>query len=82
MSVEGTTDSVFTDFIRRIRAGDNTAAAELVRRYEPFIRRAVRVQLDGRRLCRLLDSTDVCQSVLASFFLRNRLPLQCLGVSE
>ena len=60
----------FADFVRRIRAGDEQAAAELVRQYEPLIRREVRLHLEDRRLCRLFDSMDVCQSVLASFFLR------------
>jgi RNA polymerase sigma-70 factor (ECF subfamily) len=62
--------STFTDFVRRVRAGDEQAAAELVRQYEPLIRREVRLRLEERRLCRLLDSVDVCQSVLMSFFLR------------
>jgi RNA polymerase sigma-70 factor (ECF subfamily) len=62
--------STFADFVRRIRAGDEQAAAELVRQYEPLIRREVRLQLEDRRLCRLFDSMDVCQSVLASFFVR------------
>jgi RNA polymerase sigma-70 factor (ECF subfamily) len=61
----------FQDLIRRIRAGDPEAAAELVRRYEPTIRRAVRVRLVDARLGALLDSLDVCQSVLASFFVRS-----------
>jgi RNA polymerase sigma-70 factor (ECF subfamily) len=60
----------FSQFVSRIRAGDAQAAAELVRRYEPFIRRAVRLRLEDRRLGRLFDSMDVCQSVLASFFVR------------
>lgn len=60
----------YTDFIRRIRAGDGEAAAELVRRYEPLIRREVRLHLEDRRLRRVFDSMDVCQSVLASFFVR------------
>jgi RNA polymerase sigma-70 factor (ECF subfamily) len=60
----------YTDFILRIRAGDEQAAAELVRRYESLIRREVRLQLEDRRLNRLFDSMDVCQSVLASFFVR------------
>jgi RNA polymerase sigma-70 factor (ECF subfamily) len=58
------------DLIRRVRAGDGQAAAELVRRYEPLIRREVRLNLEDRRLERLFDSMDVCQSVLASFFVR------------
>jgi RNA polymerase sigma-70 factor (ECF subfamily) len=60
----------FADFIRRIRAGDEQAAAEMVRRYEPLIRREVRLSLEDRRLCRLFDSMDICQSVLKSFFFR------------
>ena len=62
--------NTFADFLRRIRAGDQQAAAELVRRYEPLIRREVRLHLEDQRLGRLFDSMDVCQSVLASFFLR------------
>jgi RNA polymerase sigma-70 factor (ECF subfamily) len=60
----------FLELIRRVRAGDQSAAVEVVRRYEPAIRRVVRLQLRDPRLRRILDSMDVCQSVLASFFLR------------
>lgn len=60
----------FTDFIQRIRAGDDQAAEELVRRYEPLIRREVRLRMEDERLNRAFDSMDVCQSVLASFFVR------------
>jgi RNA polymerase sigma-70 factor (ECF subfamily) len=60
----------FAEFIRRIRAGDDQAARELVDRYEPVIRREVRLRLRDPRLYSRFDWTDVCQSVLASFFLR------------
>jgi RNA polymerase sigma-70 factor (ECF subfamily) len=60
----------FEDLIRRVRAGEQDAAAELVRRYERPIRRAVRFRLADPRLGAVLDSMDVCQSVLASFFVR------------
>jgi RNA polymerase sigma-70 factor (ECF subfamily) len=62
--------ATFADFMRRIRAGDEEAAVEMVRRYEPLIRREIRLSLEDRRLCRLFDSMDVCQSVLKSFFVR------------
>jgi RNA polymerase sigma-70 factor (ECF subfamily) len=62
--------SSFDELIRRVRAWDQEAAAELVRRYEPAIRRAVRFRLAGSPLTGLLDSMDICQSVLGSFFLR------------
>lgn len=60
----------FEQQIRQVRAGDQQAAAELVRRYEPFIRRAARNRLRSSPLRRVLDSLDVCQSVLASLFHR------------
>jgi RNA polymerase sigma factor (sigma-70 family) len=63
----------FRALIARVRAGDEQAAAELVRRYEPAIRRAARVRLVDTRLNRLLDSMDICQSVMASFFVRAAL---------
>ena len=62
--------AAFADFIRRIRAGDDRAARELVRLYEPVIRREVRLRLRDPRLKTRLDWTDVCQSVMASFFVR------------
>ena len=64
------TGNRFADFIRRIRAGDRDAAEQLVREYEPLIRREIRLRLSDRRLQRIFDSMDVCQSVMASFFVR------------
>lgn len=62
----------YADFIGRVRAGDEQAAEELVRRYEPEIRVEVRVwlRMHHPRLRRVFDSMDICQSVLASFFVR------------
>jgi RNA polymerase sigma-70 factor (ECF subfamily) len=42
----------------------------LVRRYEPAIRRVVRFKLSDPRLRRLIDTVDICQGVLGSFFVR------------
>jgi RNA polymerase sigma factor (sigma-70 family) len=60
----------FQELIRRVRAGDPEAATELVRRYEPELRRAVRMRLTDPHLRRKYDSVDICQSVLANFFVR------------
>src|SRR5260370_8371739 len=60
----------FEVLIRRVRAGDDKAAEEIVRRYEPSIRLAIRARLTDPGLRRLLDSVDICQSVLGSFFVR------------
>lgn len=63
----------FAELIRRVRAGDEQAAADLVRRYEPEIRCEVRLRLRHSRVRRFVDSMDICQSVLASFFARAAL---------
>ena len=63
-------DAEFAGFLLRIRAGDAQAAEELVRRYESLIRREVRLKLHDPSLHRVLDSVDICQSVMASFFVR------------
>lgn len=60
----------FQELIRRVRQGDQQAAAEVVRQYESAIRRAVRFRLTDPQLRRVCDSVDVCQSVLGSFFVR------------
>ncbi len=61
-------DLDFVEFLRRIRTGDEAAARELVRRFEPLIRREVRMRIGDDRLNRAFDSVDVSQSVLACFF--------------
>jgi RNA polymerase sigma-70 factor (ECF subfamily) len=63
-------DESFRGLIRRVRAGDAEAATRLVRCYEPTIRMVIRRRLTNPALRRVLDSMDVCQSVLASFFVR------------
>jgi RNA polymerase sigma-70 factor (ECF subfamily) len=65
MAAEG-----FADFLARVRAGDEAAAAELVRQYEPLIRREIRMRLTDPSLLRLVSASDICQSVLLSFFVR------------
>jgi RNA polymerase sigma-70 factor (ECF subfamily) len=60
----------FQELFRRVQAGDSGAAAELVRTYEPELRRYVRMRMTDPRLRRMLDSSDICQSVLGNFFLR------------
>jgi RNA polymerase sigma factor (sigma-70 family) len=72
----------FREVIRRVRAGDGHAAAELVREYEPLIRREVRLHLDDERLRRVFDSMDITQSVLKSFFLRTAAGEYDLDSSE
>jgi RNA polymerase sigma-70 factor (ECF subfamily) len=69
-------EAEFGDLLRRVRAGDAQAAAELVRQFEPEVRRHVRLRLSNPRYARLqrvLDSVDISQSVLGNFFVRAAL---------
>jgi RNA polymerase sigma-70 factor (ECF subfamily) len=69
-------ESSFGELLRRVRAGDAQAAAELVRQFEPEVRRHVRLRLSNPRFSRLqrvLDSADISQSVLGNFFVRAAL---------
>jgi RNA polymerase sigma factor (sigma-70 family) len=63
-------DDEFLDLIRRVRSGDEDASRELVERYGAQIRRVIRVRLTDSGLRRVMDSQDICQSVMANFFLR------------
>ena len=60
----------FQDLVARVRMGDADAAEALVRKYEPALRRVIRLRMSDTRLGAAFDSMDVCQSVLSSFFLR------------
>jgi RNA polymerase sigma-70 factor (ECF subfamily) len=66
----GEDDTPFAEFLRRVRAGDEWAAVELVRTYEPALRMEIRLRMKDPRLQRLLEPADLCQSVLKSFFVR------------
>ena len=59
---------IFQALIARIRAGDDDAARELVEKYQDTVRRFIRVRLTDPALRREIDSGDICQSVMADFF--------------
>jgi hypothetical protein len=68
--ISETGEDDFRALILQERAGDERAAAELVGRYEPLIRREVRLTPVDARLRRVSDSMGYCQSVPADFFVR------------
>jgi RNA polymerase sigma-70 factor (ECF subfamily) len=63
----------FRELLQRVRNRDAAAAAELVNRFAPTIRRVIRIRMRDERLRRLMTESDICQSVLASFFVRAAL---------
>jgi len=60
----------FDKFLAALRAGDEQAAAELVRRYEPYLRQVIRMRLTDPCMRRVFDSLDICQSIFGEFFAR------------
>jgi RNA polymerase sigma factor (sigma-70 family) len=69
-----------------IRAGDEAAAAEFFRTYEPHVRRVVRGRLragaGATAARRVSDSSDLCQVVLASFMVGSALGRYEINDSE
>jgi RNA polymerase sigma-70 factor (ECF subfamily) len=65
-------DGEFQQLLDRVRKNDEDAVTELIRRYEPMVRTMVRTWLRPweARLRKVFDSADICQSVLAWFFLK------------
>jgi hypothetical protein len=47
--------ATFADFLRRVCAGEEAAATELVQRYEPALRLEVQLRLTDPKLRRLLE---------------------------
>lgn len=60
------------DLVDLARQGDQAAFAELVRRFEPEVRRFIRLKLTDPALCRRVDDSDIFQSVLANFYVKLR----------
>jgi RNA polymerase sigma-70 factor (ECF subfamily) len=58
-------ESAIETLLERFRSGDESAAEQLYRDYEPFLRGAVRRRLPSRMRGRF-DSTDIVQSAWAS----------------
>src|SRR5438067_1701243 len=64
------TDDSFTEIMNRLRAGDESAAAQVCRRFTNRLIGLARVHLDSR-IRQKVDPEDVLQSVYKSFFLRH-----------
>jgi RNA polymerase sigma factor (sigma-70 family) len=60
----------FQELIQRAEAHDQEACAELVRLFEDDILQAVHAPIFSMGLQSLIDPTDICQAVFASFFTR------------
>jgi DNA-directed RNA polymerase specialized sigma24 family protein len=58
----------FAELVHRAGHGEQEAAQRLIEQYESAIRRQVRFTLMDNKLRRVLEETDICQSVMGQFF--------------
>jgi RNA polymerase sigma factor (sigma-70 family) len=63
------------DLLRRVGERDDSAAETLFHSYQPFLLRLIRLRLTDPKLRRLVDSSDLSNSVLTDFF-----RLACAGM--
>lgn len=61
-------DLGFTELVDRAGRGESEAVRRLIERYESAIRRQIRFALMDNKLRRVLEETDLCQSVMGQFF--------------
>lgn len=59
----------FQELMTKVKQGDADAARQLIDHFEPEIRREIRIRLTDPRLRRVVDSMDICQSVMGNFFI-------------
>jgi RNA polymerase sigma factor (sigma-70 family) len=61
-------DLGFAELVDRAGRGEGEAVRRLIERYESAVRRQIRFALMDNKLRRVLEETDVCQSVMGQFF--------------
>jgi RNA polymerase sigma factor (sigma-70 family) len=55
------------EFFQVLQSGDQPAVEELLRQFDPFLRRVIRLRLIDGRLRRAVDTTDIFHSLLKDF---------------
>jgi DNA-directed RNA polymerase specialized sigma24 family protein len=58
------------EFLQTLQSGDERAVEEMLRRLDPFLRKAIRLRLIDGRLRRVMDTADVFDSLLRDFLAR------------
>jgi RNA polymerase sigma factor (sigma-70 family) len=72
------------EILRRIGAGEQAAAAEFFREYQPHVRKVIRARMRAAGVTsrRVSDSSDLCQAVLAGFLVQSAVGRYHLDDSE
>jgi DNA-directed RNA polymerase specialized sigma24 family protein len=63
-------DAGFHEFFEILRSGDTEAVGRLLSDFDPFLRRAIRLRLCDRRARRVVDTSDILQSLLKDYLSR------------
>ncbi len=63
----------FEELLKRVRAGDDTASAEMFQLYQSDVKRVLRASMRVDRLRRAADPSDLYQIVMVTFFVRAAL---------
>jgi DNA-directed RNA polymerase specialized sigma24 family protein len=58
------------EFLAKIQGGDDCAVEAMLREWDPFLRRVIRLRLLDGRLRRAVDTSDILQSLLKDFLRR------------
>jgi RNA polymerase sigma factor (sigma-70 family) len=62
----------FPESLAHFRTGDPQAIEDYLRRIDPFLRQVIRLRLIDSRLRRVLDTSDILQSLLKDFLSRKQ----------
>jgi DNA-directed RNA polymerase specialized sigma24 family protein len=60
----------FQEFFEILRSGDAEAVERLLSDFDPFLRRAIRLRLCDRQVRRVVDTSDILQSLLKDYLSR------------
>lgn len=63
-------ENSFANLVRDVRAGKSDAVDMLIEQYESAIRREIRFALLDAHLQRMVDESDICQSVMMRFLVK------------
>jgi len=66
-------------FLVTLQSGDRDAVDEMLRQFEPFLRRIIRLRLIDGRLRRVMDTADVFQSLLKDFLEQHHPSVETLA---
>ena len=69
------------EFLAKLRSGDEQGIEEMLHELDSFLRQAIRLRLIDQRLRRVVDTTDILQSLLKDFLCQKQKEHPSAGTS-